>query len=83
VVAGQPLVGLGQQPPGQDDGLLELAGQPCKPAIAWAVGQHPVGAALHGSDLAEGLPGDRGDLGGEPVDLAHRHAGAGHPGGVE
>jgi hypothetical protein len=75
-VAGKPLVGLPQQPPGERDGLVELAGQPRQPAVAGSMGAGAVGGAVDRGDLAQGLPGDGGDLRGEPVDLAHGHAGA-------
>jgi hypothetical protein len=74
-VAGKPLVGLPKQPPGECDGLVELAGQPRQPAVAGS-GGGAVGGAPDRGDLAQGLPGDPGDLGGEPVDLTHGDAGA-------
>jgi len=75
-VAGKPLVGLVKQPPGKRDGLVELAGQPRQPAVAGSAGGGAVGGTLDRGDLAQGLPGDPGDLGGEPVDLVHGDAGA-------
>ncbi len=75
-VAGKPLVGLPQQPPGERDGLVELAGQPRQPPVAGPTGGGAVGGAADRGDLAQALPGDGGDLGGEPVDLTHGDAGA-------
>ncbi len=52
-VAGKPLVGLPQQPPGERDGLVELAGQPRQPAVAGSMGAGAVGGAVDRGDLAQ------------------------------
>jgi hypothetical protein len=41
-----------------------------------SAGGGAVGGAPDGGELARGLPGDPGDLGGEPVDLTHGRASA-------
>jgi hypothetical protein len=75
-VAGQPLVGLGQQPPGGGDRLLQLTDQPTQPPITRPAGTCPAGGARYHLHVPQGVPRDPGDLGGEPVHLRHCHPGA-------
>jgi hypothetical protein len=75
-VAGKALVGLGQQPLGRRDRLLQLADQPAQPPITRPAGTCPAGVGRHRLHLPQGVPGDRRDLAGEPVHLAHRYPGA-------
>jgi hypothetical protein len=75
-VTGQPLVGLGQQPPGRGDRLLQLTDQPTQPPVARSTGQRPAGVARHHLHLLQGVPGDLSDLAGQPVHLTHCHPGA-------
>jgi hypothetical protein len=75
-VAGQPLVGLGQQPPGRRDRLGQLLDQPTQPPIAGSTPQRPPGIVCHRLHLLQGVPRDLSDLAGEPVDLGHRYLGA-------
>jgi hypothetical protein len=71
-VARKPLIGLPQQPTGEPDRLLQLTHQPPKPPIVGSAATRPAGVADHRLHLAQGLPGQPGDLAGQPVHLDHR-----------
>jgi len=74
-LAGQPLGGLGQQPPGAPDRGVQVGGQSSQPPVCWPAAQHPANGTRDGLCVPEAVAGEPGDLGGELVDLRHRDAG--------
>ena len=75
-VAGKPLTGLREQPMALGGRLVQPGHKPAQPPVLGPLAQGAAGVARHPLRLRERPPGNRGDLGGEPVNLRGRLPGA-------